>query len=491
MKKNIFSLGMNLKRGAVNRAASLALAGVMLFSTGAGIMEANAFSLDKPTFSYTDFLGYKGTKIFINGRFVEFNNQTGYPMSVKGTTYIPVSVLENVFNAHVYYRESTGRIFISKHGAQLMLHVKNNETTFIPDLNDPMKDNVEKTTKHQSFISNGIVYVPLREVFEAFGAKVIWNGSTKSISVVSDYAKNSANIDFKDEKVLALKDVDLGKKYSKIIYDGQEVDADYLKLLLNSNEHKVIEQKGTLYVFSYQYLMDVNYIYGAHIGRKNNLNDRETAYKLWSITEEEYNYAKDLVFFDSYTSFATYKPMDMDMSGYAYSLMSLGNKKEFEAADKIINEIVSRVKAKTNDPRKMVELVNDELCDLINVHSVESGETFSMPSLYTAVVEKDGICDGYSIAFKYIMDKLGIPCIRLGGMIRGTIIAHAWNEVYVDGEWKIIDVFSNDNIRRDRYLLADMDNSDWNKLIAIGKDNRLEAELTKLTLKLNNNGKTA
>lgn len=491
MKKNIFSLGMNLKRGAVNRAASLALAGVMLFSTGAGIMEANAFSLDKPTFSYTDYLGYKGTKIFINGRFVEFNNQTGYPMSVKGTTYIPVSVLENAFNANIYFSNETNRIFISKHGARLTLYVDSNDKTFVPDLNKPMKDRIETTAKNQSFISNGIVYVPLREVFESFGAKVIWNGSTKSISIVSDYEKNSANIDFKDEKVLALKDVDLGKKYSKIIYDGQEVDADYLKLLLNSNEHKVIEQKGVLYVFSYQYLMDVNYIYGVHIGRKNNLDDRDTAYKLWSVTEKEYDYAKELVFLDSYSSFATYKPIDMDMSGYAYSLMSLGNKKEFEAADEIINEIVSRVKSKTNDSRKMVELVNDELCDLINVHSVKSGESYPMPSVYTAIVEKDGICDGYAIAFKYIMDKLGIPCIRERGMVRGTIIPHAWNEVYVDGEWKIIDVFSNDLMRRDRCFLVDIDDSDFNNRLYIDEDSRLEAELTKLTLKLNNNGKTA
>ena len=372
-----------------------------------------------------------------------------------------------------------------------MLHLKNDETTFIPDLNNPMKDNVEKTTKHRSFSSNGIVYVPLREVFEAFGAKVIWNGSTKSISIVSDYEKNSANIDFKDEKVLELKDVDLSKKYSKIIYDGQVVDVDYLKLLLNANEYKVIEQSNVLYVFSYQYLIDVNYIYGVHTGRKNNLVDSDTAYKLWSVTENEYNYARELVFLDSYSASASYKPMDMDMSGYAYSLMSMGNAKEFEAADKIIDEIVSRVTGKTNNPRKMVELVNDELCDLINVHSLKSGETFADPSVYAAVVTKDGICDNYAIAFKYIMDKLGIPCIRMNGMVKDTIIPHAWNEVYVDGEWRIVDVFSNDNSRSERYLLIDMDNSDWNKSMSINEDDRLEAELTKLTLKLNNNGKTA
>lgn len=485
MNNNIFALGKNLKRGTVNRVAAVVLAGTMIFSTGA-IMEISAFSLKEPDFSYSDFLGYNGTKIFINGRFVEFNNNTGYPMLINDTTYIPVSVLENVFNAYVYCSNETGRIFMSKHGAQLRLSVENNSKIYIPDLDNPMKERIETTTNNCSFVSNGIVYVPLREVFETFGAKVIWNGESNSITVVGDYEKNSQNLDFKDENVFTIKDVDLSKEYSKIIYDGQVVETDYLKLLLNANEYKVIEQDGILYVFSYQYLFDVNYIYGVHRERKNNLVDRDTAYELWSINKEEIDYARKLAFLDGYRSSSFDMTIDMDMSGMVYNLMSLGSEKEYSEVNKIVDEIVSRVRKSTDNPEEMVRLVNNELCDLINVHAVKDDEMYDAPSIYTAIINKDGVCDGYSIAFKYIMDKLGIPCVRVGGMVRGTAIPHGWNEVYVNGEWKIVDVYANDKIRRDRYLLSDMDDKDWNKLIAVGEDDRLEAELAKLTLKLNN-----
>ena len=121
MKNNIFTLGDSLKRGTIKRAAAVALAGSMLFSVGA--MEASAYSLDKPEYSYSDFLGYNGTKIFINGRFVEFNKETGYPMSVNGTTYVPVSVVEKVFGAHVFCSSETNRVFMSKHGSELRLRV--------------------------------------------------------------------------------------------------------------------------------------------------------------------------------------------------------------------------------------------------------------------------------------------------------------------------------------------------------------------------------
>lgn len=488
MKNNIFTLGDSLKRGTIKRAAAVALAGSMLFSVGA--MEASAYSLDKPEFSYSDFLGYNGAKIFINGRFVEFNKETGYPMSVNGTTYVPVSVVEKVFGAHIFCSSETNRVFMSKHGSELRLRVGRDDKIFVSDLNDPLKTRVNGTTKNQPFVSNGITYVPLREVFESFGCKVVWNGSTNSINVVSDYEKNSQYIDFKDENVLELKEVDFSKKYSKIIYDGQEVDADYLKLLMNSNEYKVIEQDNILYVFSYQYLIDVNYIYGVHTNRKNNLDNNDTLYKFWSISEKELEFARNLTFLDGYDASFNYLTVDMEMSGNVYSFMSSGNEREYSEVNKVVDGIVSRVKNSTEDPKKQVELVNNELCKLITLNPANDGEAFSAPSVYTALVGKYDVCAGYARAFKYIMDKLGIPCVYVGGMIKGTAIPHAWNEVYVDGEWKIVDVYTNDSVGRNKFLLTDMDDETWNKSTVKNEKDRLETELAKLTLKLNNNGKS-
>lgn len=51
-----------------------------------------------------------------------------------------------------------------------------------------------------------------------------------------------------------------------------------------------------------------------------------------------------------------------------------------------------------------------------------------------------GVCEGYARSFKYLMDRMGIPSLYLGG---GD---HAWNLVCVDGKWYQIDVTWDDPI---------------------------------------------
>lgn len=51
-----------------------------------------------------------------------------------------------------------------------------------------------------------------------------------------------------------------------------------------------------------------------------------------------------------------------------------------------------------------------------------------------------GVCEGYARSFKYMMDRMGIPSLYLGG---GD---HAWNLVCADGKWYQIDVTWDDPI---------------------------------------------
>ncbi len=45
-----------------------------------------------------------------------------------------------------------------------------------------------------------------------------------------------------------------------------------------------------------------------------------------------------------------------------------------------------------------------------------------------------GICDDYAVAFAYMCNYAGIPCRVCGGN------NHAWNLVYADSEWYVVDV---------------------------------------------------
>ena len=71
-----------------------------------------------------------------------------------------------------------------------------------------------------------------------------------------------------------------------------------------------------------------------------------------------------------------------------------------------------------------------------------------------ALLDKKAVCDGFSKAFKWIMDNMGIECRIVTGKwtINGKETTHAWNIVEMDGRWRHVDVTydANDNWRNNR-----------------------------------------
>lgn len=73
---------------------------------------------------------------------------------------------------------------------------------------------------------------------------------------------------------------------------------------------------------------------------------------------------------------------------------------------------------------------------------VENDLAYTSNNLYSALIDKSTICSGFSFAFKYICDLANLPCIYLTGFdfVRTY---HAWNVVFVDDQWKVIDLTLN------------------------------------------------
>lgn len=66
-------------------------------------------------------------------------------------------------------------------------------------------------------------------------------------------------------------------------------------------------------------------------------------------------------------------------------------------------------------------------------------------SAYSALVNKESVCAGYSRAFQYIMQKLGIPCYFCSGYSNGDNL-HAWNIVKINGEYYNVDISWDDSL---------------------------------------------
>lgn len=52
---------------------------------------------------------------------------------------------------------------------------------------------------------------------------------------------------------------------------------------------------------------------------------------------------------------------------------------------------------------------------------------------YGAIAKKEAVCDGFALAYKYLLDRCGIKCILIPGTSEG--MPHVWNTVFWDNAW--------------------------------------------------------
>lgn len=136
------------------------------------------------------------------------------------------------------------------------------------------------------------------------------------------------------------------------------------------------------------------------------------------------------------------------------------------AVEQITDAIVQRAVGSTYDK---VKFIHDELVNRIE-YNQESNVNNS--NIYGAIIENKCVCEGYAEAFKYMLDKLEIPCVIIYGTgidSSGNQEAHAWNYVKMDnGNWYAVDSTWDDPIiigngrltdkARYRYFLKGSDN---------------------------------
>lgn len=115
------------------------------------------------------------------------------------------------------------------------------------------------------------------------------------------------------------------------------------------------------------------------------------------------------------------------------------NEKLEAAIDKIIKENITN---DMTDFEKEVRL-HDALVKHVKYYNYE--DIKSIPDIkhtaYSALVEKEAVCDGYTKAFKILLEEVGIDCIVVNGTADN--VAHAWNLVSLEDEYYHVDVTSD------------------------------------------------
>jgi hypothetical protein len=179
-------------------------------------------------------------------------------------------------------------------------------------------------------------------------------------------------------------------------------------------------------------------------------------------SEELYNH-------ESATSFKiSFRAIGNNYKNYGY---------ENEALKKLLT-ITESAKAHSATARGQLEYINKYLIDNVRYGEYAVGEDvfwsfgdLAMGGLSTeeALVDGYAVCEGYTSAVSDLCFLLGIPNITLTGN------DHEWNCVYVDGQWKMLDVTWNDTTGKNTtYFLVDSISGDTHDYLTYDDANTID-----------------
>lgn len=129
-------------------------------------------------------------------------------------------------------------------------------------------------------------------------------------------------------------------------------------------------------------------------------------------------------------------------------------KKQREIQEKL-TEVISQIVTADMTDEEIELAINQYLCDTITydydaLDSAEENdfmyvdESFNDSfTAYGALINGKCVCSGYAAAFKLLSESAGLESIVVTGILDGGL-AHAWNKIRLDGDWRIVDVTNND-----------------------------------------------
>ena len=128
---------------------------------------------------------------------------------------------------------------------------------------------------------------------------------------------------------------------------------------------------------------------------------------------------------------------------YGISVENIENSKIIYDAQ--INRIVALTDG-VNDAFEKERIIHDTICGM----STYCSESDMNQSAYSALTGNSTVCAGYARAFQVACIRAGIPCYYVMGVSKGE--NHAWNVVYINGQYYNVDITWDDSIGEIRGL---------------------------------------
>ena len=146
---------------------------------------------------------------------------------------------------------------------------------------------------------------------------------------------------------------------------------------------------------------------------------------------------------------STYRVSIGPSNGQSYLAYPFSTSQDVDNAkyriDEIVNTVLSEIGGYSSYDK--IRGVHDYIVENCEYDSTVS--QYNIYNMYGTFINSSAVCEGYSKAFKYVMDKLDIPCIIACGTgvnQSGETESHAWNYVNLDGSWYGVDCTWDDPI---------------------------------------------
>lgn len=169
-----------------------------------------------------------------------------------------------------------------------------------------------------------------------------------------------------------------------------------------------------------------------------------------SVTTAIVNDNPDLFWFGTYGDYVSYFEIEgkISSSSYEYSF-----KPAYNAEKSVAQSMQTQMENAANSFIKQADItegmtdydkalaLHDVVCANLVYDNSQSRDWIH--TAYGAFVKKYAVCDGYSKAYQYLLNKAGIDSHIAIGWSKGE--GHAWNLVKLDGEWYYTDVTWDDS----------------------------------------------